>query len=227
MRRLPWILALAGCASGPAHPTQPPGAPPTPASVTRADPGGDAADPHAAALQRLLAGPWGQRSDKDDQLLVPLPDAENWKRVRYWGVDHFVGFRYGSDHHAIVVAFVQDNDEERPSSETCLHRFEGWGRPQIQAYDVDFDPFQAHHSKFRERPLIALTVDGEVSLGLSRPQFSAAWAAYAVYPRACLILSMAAPWRSAPELAQRVRDRFVAEGFALLDARTETRPYRK
>src|SRR5687768_5050364 len=77
-------------------PTRP--KPPTPASVTVKEPGGDAEDKQGAALFRQLDEAWGLRNDKDDQLHVPLPDHQHWKRVRFWGVEHFVGFRYGGDH---------------------------------------------------------------------------------------------------------------------------------
>lgn len=226
-----WALAFlfAGCGAGATSPAQqaPPPSAPTPESVTREEPGGDAEDPHAAALTRLIESPWGHRSDKDGQLEVPLPDAEHWKRVRYFGVEHFVGFRYGADHHGIVIAFVQDSEEPEPSSQTCLRRFEAWGRPQIEAFDVMFDPFQPHYMSFREHPVIALSVDGRVSLGFSRPEFSAAWAAFTVYPNACLILAVAVPHRERPDLARQVRDRFVEEGFLQLVPDTETRPHRK
>jgi hypothetical protein len=194
--------------------------------VTLAHPGGDAADPHAAALQRLLEQPWGERRDRGEQLGVALPDADNWKRVRYWGVEHFLGFRYGAEHHAFVVVFVQDAEEEHPTSEQCLRHFEAWGRPQIKAFDVEFSPFHPSYRKFRDQSVIALSVDGKLSLGFARPEFSAAWAAYSLYPKTCLISAVAVPWRGDPEAARRVRDRFVSEGFAQLQPLTETRPVR-
>ncbi|HET9954195.1 MAG TPA: hypothetical protein VFQ61_06815 [Polyangiaceae bacterium] len=200
---------------------------PSPESVTMQQPGGDAPDRHAAALQRLLNEQWEPRSDRDEQLRIALPDAGNWKRVRYFGVEHFVGFRYGQDYHAMAVVFVLDVEEERPSSEDCLRHFDAWGRPQTQPFDVDFEPFKPHHSKFQGRSLITLAVDGQLSLGFSRPKFAAAWAAYPAYAKACLISAVAVPERDAPELAKQVRDRFVAEGFAKLEPLTETRPYRK
>lgn len=196
-------------------------------TVTLAHPGGDAADPHAAALERLLSEPWGKHGDKDGQLVVALPDAGNWKRVRYWGVEHFLGFRYGKNHHAMVVIFSQEVPEEAPSSEDCLKHFDAWGRPQIQSFDVDFDPFHPHHARFRDKPMISLAVDGRLSLGFARPEFSAAWAAYSLYPKTCLISAVAVPSRTTPELARKVRDRFVAEGFAQLEPLTDTRPVRK
>ena len=160
---------LGGCGGGAAPSSKPVGAPPTPTTVTLQQPGGDAADPHVAALERLLSEPWGQRGDKDNQLLVALPDAGNWKRVRYWGVEHFLGFRYGKEHHALVVVFVQEAEEQQPTSEDCLRHFDAWGRPLIKPFDVDFDPFRPHHSKFRAKSLVAVGVDGKLSLGFSRP----------------------------------------------------------
>jgi hypothetical protein len=230
LRRGFWLLsalALGGCSSGATAPAKPPGVPPTPATVTVQQPGGDAADPQAAALQRLLAEPRGQRGDKDQQLNVALPDPDNWKRVRYRGVDNFLGFRYGKEHYGMVVVFVQESEEEQPSSEECLRRFENWGRPLARPFDVEFQPFHPSYQRFRERPVIALSVDGELSFAFSRPKFSAAWAAYSIYPHACLISAVAVPWRENSELAQKVRDRFVAEGFRQLQPLTDVRPTRK
>lgn len=220
-------LAVAACGGPAAPPKQPPGVPPTPATITRSAPGGDAADPHAAALERLLGESFGPRSDRDDQLIVALPDHENWKRVRYWGVEHFLGFRYGEDHHAMLVVFVRDTEEERPTSERCIREFEAWGRPQIKAYDVKFQPFRAQHGKFFDKSLVGIAVDGTVNLGFSRTEFSAGWAAYAYYPHACMVMALAVPWRDSPELARRVRDRFLTEGFPNAQPLTETRPFRK
>lgn len=220
-------LLLVGCGGAASSTSRPVGVAPTPATVTRDRPGGDAPDPHDAALQRLLDGPFGSRRDRDDQLEVSLPDSGNWKRVRYWGVEHFVGFRYGEDHHALLVVFVQDVEVERPSSEECIRRFDAWGRPKIQAYDLKFEPFRAHHAKFQQRPLIGIAVDGSLNLGFSRQEFSAAWAAYSYYPHACMVMAVAVPWRDSPELAQKVRDRFLKEAFVLAQPLTETRPVRK
>jgi hypothetical protein len=112
------------------------------------------------------------------------------------------------------------------TSAECLKRFEAWGRPRVQAFDVDFEPFAVKHARYRDRSRIALTMDGSVLLGFSRPDFSAAWTAYAIYPGACLISAIAVPSRKHPALARAVRDRFVEQGFALLEAKTEQAPYR-
>src|SRR5687768_11159743 len=91
-----FCFAALGCGSKPVPLSEPGTAekvppktrPPTPKSVTRSNPGGDAPDPHEAALRRLLEAPWGARNDKDDQVHAPTPDWENWKRVRYYSVEH-------------------------------------------------------------------------------------------------------------------------------------------
>jgi hypothetical protein len=202
--------------------------PPTPESVTVKQPGGDAANPEEAALFRQLDEAWGQRGDKDDQLLVPLPDSDHWKRVRYWGVEHFVGFRYGNDHHVLAIGFVQEVPAGTPvTSETCMRRFEQWGRPQTKPFNVKFGPFAVHHQRWRGQRLEVHAVDGEFSAAFSTTAFSAAWAAYPAYSDGCLIYAVAVPWRDHPDLAKQVRDRWVKEAFTQIDAKTAVRAVRK
>jgi len=192
------------------------------------EPGGDAADPQHAALLRQLEIGWGARVDKDDQALLPMPDWENWKRVRYWGVEHFVGFRYGNDHHLLSIGFVQDVPDGTPvTTDTCMRRFEAWGRPQTKPFNATFGPFAVHHQRWRNQRLEVHSVDGEFAVGFTKTEFSAAWAAYPAYPKACFIYAVAVPWRDHPTLAREVRDRWVKEAFALVDAKTTERPYRK
>lgn len=221
------VLVVA-CGGGAASRRQAPGKPPTPLSVSIAEPGGDANDPHEAALRRQLEVPWGARNDKDDLIHAPTPDWPNWKRVRYRGFDHFTGFRYGDDHHVIAVVFVQDVPEGTPvKSETCMRRFEHWGRPQIRIFDVKFGPFGVHHGRWREHRIEVRSVDGEFASGFTKTQFSAAWTAYPAYPNACLVYAMAVPWRDHEALARKVRDRWVAEGFQYMHPLTTERPVRQ
>ena len=192
-----------------------------------ADPAAGARDPHEAALLTLLAAPWGARNDKDDTIHAPTPDWERWRRVRYWGVEHFTGFKYRKNHHVVAAVFVQDMPEGTPvRSETCMRRFEQWGRPQIKPFDVKFGPFGVKWAKWHNAPLMISIVDGALNVGLSRVEFSGAWAAYPAYPNACLIYAVAVPWRGHAELAQKLRDRFVEEGFVHMAPRTSDRPYR-
>jgi hypothetical protein len=227
----PFHVALAvlvgACASSPAPPRQPPGRPPTPASVTKQEPGGDADDPHRAALERMLAEPWGSRNDRDDQVVAPLPDAPKWRRIRYWGFDHLTGFRYGKTYHAVGAIAVQNMPPGTPvRSETCLAEFEAWARPQMKGLDVRFEPFHTTVTRWKDQPLVIQSMDGWVSWGLSSTEFSAAWAAYPAYKDACLIYAIAVNWRDSKELARRARDRFVSEGFKNLEALTEEKAYR-
>jgi len=216
----------AGCGSSAAK--QPPGTPPSPATVSVAQPGGDAQDAHFAALTRLATAPWGRRNDKDDQVHAPTPDWEHWKRVRYFGFEHFTGFRYGDDHHVVAVVLVQDVPPGTPiDSQSCLRQFEDWARPQARNYDVKFHDFGAKQSEWRQQPIIVKWVDGAVAMGFSYTEFSAAWTAYPAYPDACLIYAVAVPWREHAELAKKVRDRWVNEGFPQMIPLTKTRPYRK
>ena len=220
------LAFVAGCGSSSV--TQPPGKPPTPESVTVAEPGGDAHDPHKFALTRQLSEPWGARNDKDDQLHAPTPDWEKWKRVRYWGVEHFTGFRYGDDHHVVAIVFVQPIERgDKNDSRACLRRFESWVRPQIRSYEVKLGPVGVRESAWRSEKILVQFVDGWVDTGFSRKEFSAAWAAYPAYPDACLVYAMAVPWREQPDLAKQVRDRWVAEGFQRMNPLTEVRPERK
>jgi hypothetical protein len=225
--RVAAILSLVACANQQPPPQQPrkPQRPPTPASVTQKEPGGDAEDPHRAALERLLHEPWGARNDKLDQILAPMPDWENWRRVRYWGFEHLAGFRYGKDYHAVGVARVQELPAGVPAkSETCLRAAEAWVRPQLQGFDVKFEPIGVKLVRWKDQPLEVHTVDGWVSWGVDNADFSAAWTAYPAYPGACMVYGVAVPWRDHKALAIAVRDRFVNEGFVFFQANTSGIP---
>lgn len=225
---LPALALFGTVACGSSAVTQPPGAPPKPETITVAEPGGDAHDPHWAALERELSEPWGQRNDKDDQLFLPLPDWEKWKRVRYWGVDHFLGFRYGDDHHVIALGFVQDVEPGTPTdAKTCMRRFEGWARTQSKSYEPKLESIGERETRWRDKPISIRFVDGYADVAFTRKHFSAAWAAYPAYSDACLIFAVAVPWRTQPELAKKVRDRFLVEAFEKVNPLTPTKPTRK
>jgi len=221
-------VAFATVSCGGGVPQKPPGELPSEGSVTREQPGGDAYDPHEAALMRQLSEPWGLRNDKDDQLHVPTIDWKNWKRVRFTLVKHFTGFRYGEDHHLFSIAFLLDVPPDvEQTSQSCMNRFEAWARPQLNGYEVRFGEFSSKFVRWRRRPLQVNYVDGHVDVGLTRHEFSLAWAAYAAYPDACLIYAVAVPWGDHEDLARQVRDRWVREGFGHMRPLTETRPYRQ
>jgi hypothetical protein len=220
-------LVLVGCGSA-AVPKQAPGRPPTPATVSVAEPGGDAHDPQEAALLRQLREPWGRRNDKDDQLHVPTPDWEHWKRVRYWGFDHFSGWRYGDDAHVVAVAVLLDvKPGEEHTSERCLRRFDAMARPRAERVGVKLVQSHVVSKKWRDRLVLVEVADGYADTAFSRKHYSAAWGAYTAYPDACLVYAVAVAWGEHEALAKQVRDRWVDEAFSQMTPLTPTRPYRK
>lgn len=226
-RAVPLLCVCVACANSTTVAPSAPMRPPTPATVTAKEPGGDAEDPERAALERLLGEVWGARTDKDEQLLAPMPDRDHWKRTRYFGFDHLVGFRYGNEHRAMIAVRVQDLPPGTPvKSETCMRAFEDWARPQIAGFDVKLQPLPTKVVRWRGQPLVIQSVDGWVSWGIGSADFSVAWAAYPAYKDGCLIYGVALPWRDQPVLAKRVRDRWVNEGFVGFEALTAEKAYR-
>jgi hypothetical protein len=91
---------------------------------------------------------------------------------------------------------------------------------------VDLGPEQEAKLSWNDKPLLIRWLDGRVSFAFSTRSFSAAYAAYPAYPDACIVYALAVPWETRPELAQRVRDRWVQEGFTRLRALTSVKPSR-
>lgn len=221
-----------------AHPVAP--APP-PKDDGKPAQGGAGGDAHSAALEQLRVAPTGPKTDKQHSIIVPLPDAPNWTRVRFLTVPGLVGFRYGKSHHAIVAGFVThvaDNTAEG----SCTKSFEAWAMPWVEAFDVDL-----HHdapaafpwtmpsapapklgrgagagagavaSSSKEPKRIAILdadpLTAKTATILSRETYSAAWVAYPAWDKACLIVGVAIPTRDDAPRAREVRDRFVQEVF--------------
>lgn len=225
-RSCPLVCALAAACTTPVR--RPPGMPPSPESITRERPGGDAYEPHVAALDRQLEQPWGWRNDKDDQVHFPLPDWENWRRVRIRFVDHLAAFRYGDDRHVFSAAFVvRTPDGEAPTSAACMAEFERQALDRASSYRVRYTPVSEHASSWRREPLVVHATDGELSFFFTRYDFSAAWAAYPAYEDGCLVYAVVVQWEGQRELARRVRDRWIEEGFSGLTTLTKTRPFRR
>src|SRR5262245_22302774 len=98
--------ALGGCSSSASSQHAPVTAAPPPKDDGRAAQGGVGGGEHSAALEQLKVASMQWRLDKQNSMRIPLPDADRWTRVKFWGIPSLVGFRYGKDHHAIVGAFV-------------------------------------------------------------------------------------------------------------------------
>ena len=232
LRALAGILALstmgavAGCATR--APLQPPGLPPTPASITRENPGGDAADPERAALERLDGAAWGIRRDRFDSLLVPLLAAPGWARVKLWGFPTRVAYRFGDEHYGVVAVWYQRAEgPDDPSS--CLARFIDTARPLIDGYGVQATQTERVRTVMRgsARPMVIQVVDASVDAFFSTQRYAGALAAYASWPGRCLIQGFVIVATDHGELARRIRDRWVAEGapgLAWLSGVTEAPP---
>lgn len=215
---VPLLAALVlGCSAN--APKLPPGLPPTPASITKANPGGDAADPIQSALERLVQQPWGVRRDHWNTLSVPLMDWKNWQRVTFTGHPLRAGYRYGDDHHAVVVVWYQP--VEGPNdADSCLARFLDYALPIARAFNVQMQMPKLSWEKQRvrgeARSIAIESVDAHVTGLLADEDYAAALAAYPSFPGTCLVQGFAVVAGDHPELARSIRDRWIKEGAARL-----------
>ncbi len=212
------IAAVSACGSSGA-PQRPPGLPPTPASVTRENPGGDAADPELAALERLLGEPWGRRRDRFNTLDVPLADWKSWRRVRIWNHPTRATYRYGDEHYAILTVLYTDTTG--PSDpDSCLDELWAKNAPLADAYGVRLGDAQIIRTTQdidgEVRPLVFKILDGSVDSVFANDEYAAAIAVYESWPGTCLLSALAVKSSNHPDLARRVRDRWVDEGASKL-----------
>lgn len=214
------VLVLTLCtACGVTAPKQPPGAPPTPTSVTRDNPGGDADEPERAALTRLAEQPWGERLDFWKTLRTPLPDAKKWRRVKFWGHPMRVSYRYGDDHYAVVTVWYQPVSGAS-DPEACLARFLEFAMPVARSYSVTLGPMKTTLSKHavrgKARRAAIATVEGQATT-LGTERYLGAIVAYDSWPGTCLVQGVAVLATEHPDLAERVRTRWLDEGLRRLD----------
>lgn len=214
-----------GC--GASKPTQPPGAPPTPTTVTREDPGGDAHDPHLAALSRLLESNFGWRTDKDNQARFPLPDRRNWTRVRFLLIDHFVAFKYGEDQHAVTSGFVVKLPEDAPkTSAACTQQFELESMPKVAEFGGKVTDIESHMGTWKDMPLVVRRGTGHVKIFGKKYDAALSWAGYPAYDGACLVYAVAIPWDGSRAVAEELRDRWI-DGFKKFRPYTTEPPVRQ
>lgn len=231
-------LALAGCSSASAATVAPAPARPVNASPPPKDDGrpaqgneGEGGEAHAAALEQLKTANLVVRGDKQNSLLVPLPDAEHWTRVRFLTVKSLVGFRYGKSHHAVVAAFVTHVPDNQAQG-ACSKSFEDWAKPYVEAFEVELkhdapaafawtapvappSPSAAGTpSPAKTKAISIVEVDplmAKTATVLARDTYAGAWAAYPVWDNACLVVGAAIPARGEEDRARAVRDRFVKD----------------
>ena len=218
LRALAGILALAtlgsaasGCAAR--APLKPPGEPPTPKTITRENPGGDAADPERAALERLDHAAWGVRRDRFGSLLVPLLSAPDWTRVKLWGYPTRAAYRFGDEHYGVVAIWYQ-LAEGKDDPESCLDRFLEAGRVAVDAYGVQATKMPRVRTVMRgsARPMVIQSIDASVESILSSGKYAGAVASYSTWPGRCLVQGFVVVATEHAELARRIRDRWVREG---------------
>lgn len=215
---------LFGC--GVRTPTQAPGAPPTPTSITRERPGGDAHDPHFAALTRQLDSNFGWRTDKDNQARFPLPDRRNWTRVRFLVIDHFVAFKYGDDQHAVTAGFVIPLPPDAPrTSAACIQQFEIQSMPTVAEFGGKVVDLESHMQTWNEMPLVVRRATGHVKIFGKKYDAALSWAGYPAYEGSCLVYAVAIPWDSNRALAEELRDAWT-EGFTKFRPYTKEAPFR-
>lgn len=220
-----FTVVVLGCgnATVPAEtpPQAPPEKPPTPASVTKAKPGGDAADPESAALQRLLTEPIQiKRRDRWGTLHVPLADWKNWRRIRIWGHPTRAAFQYGDDHTAMILlrysAIEGANDPEH-----CLADFVKSASPVAQGYGIRLGQSQLLKTSQQllgqpPSPVLVRLQEGGVDSVIASDDYVAFLAAYQSWPGTCLVQAFAVVATDHPALATKVRDRWVTEAVAKL-----------
>jgi hypothetical protein len=182
---------------------------------------------HRSALERQLAASWGWGADRDHQVRVPLPDWQNWQRVRLFGIEHLAAFRYTKQHHILTAVFSVETTAQRPSSLSCMDTFERRGKPELSRYGVHLAPISETASRWDQKPVLVHETEGRVTFLFSRYEFSVAWTAYPAYDHGCLVYATVVLWDGQPELARQVLDRFVAEGVSQVRPLTAELPARK
>ena len=212
---------------------------PTPTTVTRDNPGGDAPDPFKAALIRLLSQPFGTKTDKPKTLRARFPDWRNWRRIRYIGYPSRAGFRYGDDHYAVgIIIFRPAKKGDTP--ETCLRRYlkeaktlasdyslqpgtprweTGVHNPRSLVLGLATPPHRhrqlpSQHRVRREMPIVR--VDGTFVTVANQDRYLAAFASYNTWPGTCLVQGFAVEAGDHEDLAAAVIDRWVREGAGYL-----------
>ena len=210
-----------------AQPSKPIAPSPPPKDDGKPAQGGTGGDSHSAALEQLRVAPLGPKTDKQNSIVVPLPDGPNWTRVRFLTVPGLVGFRYGKSHHAIVAGFITHVDDNAAEG-ACSKSFESWAIPWVEAFEVDLrhDPpgafpwtvpsavKPAKGEAAAPKKIAIVEVDplfAKTATILSHENYAAAWASYPAWDKACLVVGVAIPARDDEARAREVRDRFVKD----------------
>lgn len=189
--------------------------PPTPASITAKNPGGDASDPERAALERLASEPWGYRKDRWDTLHVHVIDWKNWKRVRLFGHPTRATHRYGDKHYAVdTILYTPSDGPSDPAS--CLAKFSAYANTTAKTYGVQMtQPVLIKMNQVVDEkpvPMLIEVRDGHIEWLTMEDDYVGAIAVYTSWPGTCLVRGFAVVATNHRELATKIRDRWVREG---------------
>lgn len=170
---------------------------------------------HPDAIGRLLDAPWGTRLDKRRTFAIPLPDADQWTHVKFWGVTTLAGWRYGDDHHAVAAAFTFASTKGPATVDSCAARFDAWGRAQAKAFDltigdarVDVLPWTGGTGAMK---IFVFDAERRTIWGTGR--YASAYAVYPAWSDACLVVGVSIPDRDVGEPARELRDRLVRDAL--------------
>jgi hypothetical protein len=222
--------AMTGCSSGTGSGNgatrlvlAPVAAAPPPKDDGESSKGAGGGGEHSAALEQLKVARMSRRIDKQSSVVIPLPDAPNWTRVKFWGVESLVGFRYGKEHHAIVGGFVTHVDDNTVPG-ACAKSFEDMALPVLQVFDVDI-----HHDApiavMWHRQIVDVdSVFAKTATLTMHDAYAGAYAAYPVWKNACLVVGVAVPARGDDERAREVRDRFAREVLPKVEVLSREEP---
>jgi len=213
------VLFVATACAKPAAPTQPAGAPPTPKTVTAANPGGDANDPEFAALDRLAKEQWGFQRDFWNTLHIPLVDWKNWQRTRITGNPTRASFRYGKQHYAVATIWYTPI-EGANDPEACMAKFIDYASPAADAYGIQvMSRERLRMTQSVGADVLPISVEllaGRLDSLIGRNDYLGAIIAYQSFPGTCLVEGFAVVATHHPTLAKQIRDRWVSEGATRL-----------
>jgi len=193
--------------------------------------GGTGGVEHAAALEELRTSAISARPDRQNAILVPLPDADHWMRVKFWGIPTLVGFRYGQGHHAVVAGYVTHVDHNTAPG-ACSKSFEQWAMPLIEAYDVDIkheppSAFSWHRTEgsVTTEVIAVESLFASAATLIEQSEQAVAYAAYPAWKGACLIVGVGVPARDGDVArAKAVRDRFAKDVLPFVQVTSDDEP---
>jgi hypothetical protein len=214
-----------GCSSGTGVvvPARPVSAAPPPKDDGDASKGNAGGGEHSAALEQLKLARISRRIDKQNSIIIPLPDGPNWTRVKFWGVESLVGFRYGKEHHAIVGGFVTHVDDNTVPG-ACMKSFEDIALPLVQAFDVEIQHEPPIAVMWHRKIVDVDSVFARTATLAMKDAYAGTYAAYPAWKNACLIVGIAVPSRDDDDRARDVRDRFAREVLPRVEVLSREEP---